>query len=222
MIDVSIQRWDKNVVGKKFNRLTIESYSHTSKWRQAYFVVKCDCGRKKTVRMSSIINGKIKSCGCYAKEVCPTVSIRHGHSRDGQGTAYRSWLSMNNRCYCPSNPEFENYGGRGIYVCERWRGEAGFTNFLLDMGERPSGRYSIDRVDNDGIYEPSNCRWATSKEQHRNKSTNVMINIGGEVKCLKDWCFYYNINYSTVQARIRKGQTPKLAIIEPARRRNQQ
>lgn len=127
----------------------------------------------------------------------------HGHAANGQLTlTYRAWVNMKTRCLNPKRARFNDYGGRGIAICDRWMQ---FENFLADMGERPSGDHSVDRYpDVNGNYEPSNCRWATNLEQARNKRTTTNITINGETRCAEEWCRLFGINRSTFQSRIKK------------------
>jgi len=144
----------KNEKNKKFGKLTTIEYLGKSKWKCL-----CDCGNFTEVHSQSLRTGNTKSCGCLKIE----KATKHGYV----GTPiYRCYNSMKNRCYNINNPSYSDYGGRGIKVCERWKDS--FNNFLVDMGERPSKDYSIDRIDNDGNYEPNNCKWSTAKEQNRN------------------------------------------------------
>lgn len=109
---------------------------------------------------------------------------KHGASKGGGTAEYRVWRSMRSRCNNPRDSGWSRYGGRGIRVCERWNS---FENFLADMGPRPSLEYSIDRIDNNGNYEPSNCRWATDYEQNRNRSDNIFMTCNGKTQCMSDW-----------------------------------
>ena len=132
----------------------------------------------------------------------------HGHTtknRHGSPT-YQSWRAMLDRCRQPSHPHYNRYGGRGIQVCDRWHGPEGFANFLRDMGERPND-CSIDRIDNDKNYEPSNCRWAGQKTQHRNKVSNVNLTLNGRTQCLRAWAEELGIGATTLSARKAKGWT---------------
>src|SRR6185436_12968475 len=115
-----------------------------------------------------------RSCGCLRDELVSRQNLTHGHARQGRASSeYWTWSSMLARCYSPNHRRFRDWGGRGISVCARWR--ESFENFLADMGHRPAGRlgkrplFAIDRINNDGDYEPSNCRWATYKEQSQNR-----------------------------------------------------
>lgn len=113
--------------------------------------------------------------------------------------AYSVWILMKQRCLNPKNPAFINYGQRGITVCDRWKHS--FDNFLEDMGERPSKLHSIDRIDNNGNYEPLNCRWATRKVQNNNSRNNRYIEFRGQTKTMAQWCEIYKINPTTFYRR---------------------
>lgn len=113
---------------------------------------------------------------------------------------YQSWQAMKQRCLQPNHPHYANYGGRGITICERW---SIFTNFLEDMGERPAD-HSLDRINSDEGYSPTNCRWATRTEQNRNNAQNRNITFRGQTKCLSEWCELLRLNYARVYARLFK------------------
>lgn len=130
---------------------------------------------------------------------------------------YGVWCRMIDRCYNPNIPSFSNYGGRGIIVCERWRHD--FAAFLADVGPRPSPAHSIDRIDNDGNYEPGNVRWATKHQQMRNTRFNVVIEWRGEKRCLFEWAVILGINAYTLHARLRRrGWTIERAMTTPVKK----
>jgi len=148
----------KDIAGQRFGRLTaiaaVEKRHHRWYWR-----CQCDCGQETVVCGNDLRNGKTKSCGCLMRE----SRFTHGASRTGE---YNSWVNMMQRCYNPDNKDFKNYGGCGIKVCKRWHD---FRNLLADMGLRPLGKYSIERLDVYGDYEPSNCIWLPMSEQSKNR-----------------------------------------------------
>jgi hypothetical protein len=203
-----------NLVGERFNRLLVESFgpaktypcgtSHTT------FICQCDCGAKVTVLGISLKSGNTKSCGCLAIESLVKRSKRHGMT--GSRT-YRIWQAMLNRCRNKNLYQFKDWGGRGISVCERW---LKYENFLNDMGEAAPGS-SIDRIDNDGNYEPKNCRWATVQQQNRNKKSNRNLTFNGKTKCLKDWADDIGIDQTSLSERLEKWDLQR-ALTQPRSR----
>lgn len=152
------------VPGMRFGRLTIVAHGGSRKW-----LCQCDCGTRKIVLIGNLRSGGTQSCGCMRIEKAERV--RHGHTSKGHGRqtpTYGSWHAMNSRCRNPKATGYERYGGIGVTICDRW---LVFETFLADMGERPEGT-TLDRIDNDGNYEPGNCRWATYKQQAENKHPN--------------------------------------------------
>lgn len=173
-----------DLTGRVFGRLTVlyrgENYKLKTTW-----VCKCECGNEKTVNYQNLIVGTSTSCGCFHKELLLKRITIHGNARRGRiSSEFSIWSGMKDRCENERSEFYNRYGGRGISVCERW--SISFENFLADMGKRSSKKHSIDRINNDGNYEPSNCRWATNLEQSRNRRNNVWIEYKGEKKIMTD------------------------------------
>ena len=170
--------------------------------------VRCDCGVEKVLFQQQLTrpNGRVtKSCGCLAREIQSTRNLRHGGCVGGKATAeYSAWQMMKCRCYNPNGPGFQTHGARGIIVCDRWLGATGFESFLSDMGDKPSDKHSLDRIDNDGNYEPSNCRWATSTQQMANTRTARRLEIDGEILTLSAAAKRIGVSRSTLQKRLRR------------------
>jgi hypothetical protein len=162
--------------GRRFGRLKVVKYAGTSKG-YTFWLCKCDCGKSKVVVGKGLKFGDTNSCGCLVAELarkrCGKLASRYLHGM-GNTRTHSSWMNMLTRCRNPNTPKWEHYGGRGITVCDRWQDKKkGFLNFLRDMNERPEGK-TLDRIDVNGNYEPSNCRWATPTEQNANRRCSVL------------------------------------------------
>lgn len=188
-----------DLTGNKYGLLTVIGLDDTNT-RKTYWVCQCDCGNIKTVRSDSLLCGAIRSCGCLKKKQ-DRINLVKNHSHKMSGTRiYSIWIGMKNRCNNPHNPKYSRYGGRGIKVCQSWNDSfESFYKWALENGY--SEELTIDRIDNNGNYEPNNCRWSTNREQCRNRSTNVNITIGNSKRTLTEWCEIFNLDSSVIFAR---------------------
>lgn len=204
--------------GQRFGRLVAVSVVPTI--RPIRWQCRCDCGARCTARALLLQNGKTKSCGCLRREVTAALKYSHGMGAVRNRTPeYKTWLQIKQRCTNPKSPSFENYGQRGIRVCERWM--ASFVAFYEDMGPRPKAtrtrEYSIERIDNDGHYAPDNCRWATYETQSRNRRNNRKIELLGKAFTVQDW---ETITGLQVRQRLNSGWSVERALTEPAHHHN--
>lgn len=187
-----------NLLGKKFGKwLVIKRAAPSSTKRGVNWLCRCECGSELVRRGTQLryaekkgVNQSCQSCGATYG------NTKHGFSRTPE---YKAWIGLIDRCTNPSNQAYKHYGDRGIGVCERW---IKFDNFFEDMGERPSKKHSLDRIDNSMGYSMENCRWATSKTQNRNKRGNHLITFDGQTKSVTEWAEEIGINRHVLYARI--------------------
>ena len=199
----------KDLTGQRFGRLVVIGIDPDSV-RKTYWYCRCDCGNTKKVRSDSLQSGRIRSCGCLKKEQDKenliNDSIRKSSAygeKVGTTRLYHIWSAMKGRCKNPHDARYHRYGGRGISVCEEWSEDFGsFRKWALENGYDDS--LTIDRIDNDGCYEPSNCRWVTQKQQSNNRSTNIKITIGNSTRTLKEWCTIFDVDASVVYQRYKR------------------
>jgi hypothetical protein len=178
----------------------------------ALVTARCDCGTVKIVRRRSLRCGESKSCGCDKALRGKRISeakMRHGATRT---PAWVAWVGMRTRCNNPNLPSYQWWGGRGIRVCERW---SSFENFLADMGQPPAPRMSLDRIDNDGDYEPGNCRWADHRTQAHNRRDNRVLETPRGPMLMIDAAKAYGLGVSTLSWRLRHGWDVLDALTTP-------
>lgn len=186
-----------DITGQKFGRLTAVKLASRNKHNKECWLFKCDCGKEKTIEKSMVRTGHSKSCGCLALEIRKIVATTHGKNNTRE---HRIWLGIKKRCLNKKHTTYQNYGARGIKICDRWLNS--FENFLLDMGNCPSNTHSIDRIDNNGNYEPNNCRWATRKEQNNNNRRNRLFQYEGSQYTLSQLCEKLNVKYHLIYDRL--------------------
>jgi len=200
----------KNLIGKKFGKLLVIKKMNNNKYRQHMWLCLCECGKEKIVRGNNLKSRVTKSCGCSR--------TKHGHTKMVVSKTYTAWKNMVRRCTSPNEKNYRYYGGRGIKVCKRWQK---FMNFLEDMGEPPTQKHSIDRIDNDGNYCKANCRWVTSKINNRNRRNNHLISHGGKIQCVSAWAEELKINITTLRARLYLDWSVEKALTTPVRKKNE-
>ncbi len=186
-----------DITGRRFGRLVaVRRVENAPGYGQARWLFECDCGADKVLFGYTAVHGLVKSCGCWRQD--HPARFRHGLTGSRE---HRSWASMRGRCINPSNHAYHLYGGRGITVCKRWDK---FENFLADMGKCPVGM-TLDRKDNDGDYTTKNCRWATMKQQVRNRRTTTLYFHKVMRLTLQEWAEIYKLTYQHVWLRYKNG-----------------
>ncbi len=186
----------QDILGCTFGRLTVVKHLGPRNGQHWWLCV-CVCGKEKAVAANHLRSGRTKSCGCLHDESSHKSNRKHGLSKT---RIEKIRWHMLDRCRNPNNEHYEDYGGRGIVVCERWINS--LIAFAEDMGLPPTPQHSIDRIDNNGNYEPGNCRWATQTEQMRNTRVNTLLTFNGKTQCLKAWADEIGIRASTLCQRL--------------------
>lgn len=199
-----------NFVGRIFGRLTVLSYAGNKKW-----LCRCSCPLKteKAIHRYSLMTGRTKSCGCINKETIRKGPVTHGMSGSKE---YTVWVNMRERCYNKNNDHYYAYGERGISVCDRWLNS--FENFIEDMKICPPDKFSIDRIDVTGNYEPDNCRWATKEEQANNKNNNHYLTLNSKTQSISNWSKETGIEPGTILARILRGWSVEDTLTKQVRK----
>lgn len=187
----------RDLTGKKFGRLKVLKRVE-NKGKETVWLCRCDCGKKSVVFSSNLLKGHTKSCGCLKEE--SKGNFKHGFSKTKLGNIYNS---IKDRCFRKKCKEYKFYGGRGITMCEDWKNNSlNFFCWAINNGYKEG--LSIDRIDVNGNYEPTNCRWITRAEQSKNKRTNIFITYNNETHILNDWSKITGIDRRTIQSRIKK------------------
>lgn len=200
----------QDCIGQPWGTLVIMAYVGPERGHQLFEVCCLNCGSERVMRLNNLRSRTDGGCGCMRTE-------SHAIHRQSKSVEFTTWQGMKSRCCNPFNRAYHNYGGRGIQVCQRWLDS--FENFLADMGERPSPQHSLDRIDNDGNYEPGNVRWATKREQTANKRSSRLITVGGETLMISEWAERTGIRRATLWQRIvLQGWDPEVAVLTPARK----
>ena len=204
-----------DLTGKKFGRLKVLRFAFVKDC--AYWECICDCGNVVNVRGCCLTTGHTQSCGCLQKEKAAKNNINNNVTHGMTKTRiYKRWTGIKNRCQNPHSKDYKNYGGRGISVCDEWQEFIPFYDWAVSNGYRDD--LTIDRIDVNGNYEPSNCRWVTTKEQNGNKSDTHHISYKGETLTIPLWCEKFGLNYQTMVSRLHRGWSMERIESTPARR----
>jgi hypothetical protein len=200
------------LVGQRFGHLTVVEFVDVARNGTTRWLCRCDCGNTTIVRHGNLKSGSTKGCGClrHVSRPRPLSPDRHR-----QFSEYALWIQMKARCNNPRHLYYHNYGGRGIQVCERWR--KSFKDFYADVGPRPSRKHTLDRINNNGNYEPGNVRWATRTEQNRNRRDNRMMTLNGETYCMAEWAEKLGVDYAILHGRLYQGWSDERALTAPLR-----
>jgi len=209
----------RDLKGQRFGRLVVlYDTGERSSNGQVIWRCRCNCRAEVDVRSDHLTSGATRSCGCYNRERVAERRTVHGMTRNKKASPiYKAWASMLQRCENPNDKRYKDYGGRGITVCDEWHDPVVFIDWALANGWEEG--LTLDRIDNNGNYEPGNCRWATRKEQAQNKRNNRFITFNGKTQCLADWSRETGITRDALWQRIYHSHWPiERALTEPARR----
>jgi hypothetical protein len=200
--------------GQRFGRWIALSPSEVSPDGSRWWACRCDCGTERLVPARALFRGKSRSCGCLRRERSAAWHKLHAKHGMRGSPEYVVWRNMWSRCANPKHKSFSYYGGRGITVCPKWRD---FMVFLNSMGERPFPGASIDRIDNELGYSPTNCRWVSAKEQARNRRGNRVLAWNGISLTFAEWAERSGISSETLRRRLNLGWSVSRALTTPLR-----
>lgn len=203
-----------NLTGKKFGRLKVLEYYGNSKNCKALWLCQCECGNTKIILGNSLTSKATVSCGCYNKEKARERRTKHNLS---YSRLYKIWCGMKTRCYNKNFVYYCNYGGRGITICDEWLNDfETFYKWAISNGYEEG--LTIDRINNDGNYEPINCRWISRKEQNNNMRKNIIIKYNGKEQTISQWAKEFGINRTALYYRIKRCWNIEKALTEPPKK----
>lgn len=202
----------EDLTGKKYGRLTVIRRAENDKYNHKRYLCKCECGNEVLVAPHELVHGRTVSCGCYQRQIVSQCASTH---RMSDTRIYRVWASMRARCKNKSNRDYRFYGGKGIKICEEWNEFQNFYNWAIESGY--TDELTIDRIDYNGNYEPSNCRWATREVQANNTSRNRYLTLNGKTMSMADWAKSLSIPYRTLQWRLGNGWSEERTLATPRR-----
>jgi hypothetical protein len=205
-----MSRLASDLIGQRFGRWTVIGTAPHDGNKKIQYLCRCDCGTVKPVRKQDLYRGKSLDCGCTRQEKTRKLKFKHGlHGH----ILYKTWKGMKNRCCNPHNSCFRRYGGRGIKVCERWLHS--FEAFCNDLYPSYKPGTTLDRINNDGDYEPGNVRWATPVEQNNNTRRNVRLTWNGQTHTISEWAAVLKIPVPRIKSRIQRGWPIERILTEP-------
>ena len=192
-----------DLVGRKFGRLLVLRRNGSSKAKKALWLCVCDCGGTASVITHDLLSGHTQSCGCLNREAIKEKSLKHGKSGE---KIFFVWFEIKQRCLNHQNKHYKNYGGRGIKLFDEWKNFQPFYDFVSKLPNFGENGYSLDRINNNGNYEPGNVRWATQREQSNNTRKNIWITHENETHTLAEWARIYKVDYLVMYRKYKKGQ----------------
>lgn len=205
-----MRKLKNDLTGQTFGRLYVIGIADDGQ-RKTSYICQCECGNIKKVRADGLTSGATKSCGCLhlqrlrenAEKAPMRIKCQQTGFKVGGTRLYHIWQGIKSRCYKKSNARYGDYGGRGISVCDEWKTDfISFYDWAINNGYNDN--LTIDRIDNDGNYEPSNCRWTTNKVQGNNRRNNINITIGNSTRSLTEWCEIFDVDYKRTNARYKR------------------
>ena len=206
----------KNLIDQRFGKIVVVERLPMNAHHEAEWKCMCDCGNEHISTSYNLTHGATTKCKKCKIELIAQKNTTHGQQPRKMFNAY---VNMKTRCYNPNYHLYKNYGGKGIKICDEWLGKNGFINFReWSFKNGYKDELSIDRINNNGNYEPNNCRWVTMREQQNNRTNNHLVTIEGKTQTLAEWCRYYGIKYANVMARICNGWSEYDALTKPLQR----